>query len=317
VVFYGCDIAKKEFEVDGPDGRLSVNNEPASIRTWIKTTPKDAVIALESTGGYGLALAEIAHKSGRTVFVLAPRQIAAHRRSLGRRAQTDKMDATLIAEFIRANHDQLHPFQPWAEPWKGLRDTVRLRTRLARDRARIAMRMRAFGYSDRQTVKVTKGIKDLMQELDAKIKKQLNNVLESEAVSSPKGIGPLTAAASIAALKQIPFKDKDAFVAYIGLDLIVSDSGTQKGKRAISSWGDVTLRNLYYLAGKTAANTTEWQGYVAKLQRRGMKPIQIHCAIARRLARIVYSLFHTRELYDPLRIVPKPSDSPPMLALQA
>ncbi len=315
--FYGCDMSKDNFEVHGPDGRLEVKNEPLCIRAWLRAIPKDAVIALESTGGYGIALAELAHKSGRTVYLLAPRQIAAHRRSLGRRAKTDKMDARLIAEFIESNHQHLHPYEPWEEPWKTLRDTVRLRTRLAHDRARIALRMRAFGCSMREIAGVTKGLKQMMLKLDANIQAQLRTVPEAKAVGSPKGVGPLTAAASIAALKHVPFKDADAFVAYMGADLIVSDSGKFKGRRIISSWGDVTLRCLFYLAGKSAAHSPEWKSYVQKLEARGMKPIQIHCAVARRIARIVYHLYHSGEMYDPDKIPQKAQDARPKLASQA
>ena len=315
--FFGVDIAQDEFEVQGPKGIVTVKNDRRAIKDWVKTTTKGAVIALESTGGYGMALAEIAHQCARTVYVIAPRQIAAHRRSLGRRAKTDKMDARLIRDFIQSNHEKLHPFEPWAEPWKSLRDTVRLRTRLARDRARIALRMRSFVKSPKEVAAVTRGIQKYIRELDKNIQSQLAQVPESSAVSSPKGIGPLTAAASIAALKQVPFKDKDAFVAYMGLDLIVSDSGKHKSKRGISSWGDVTLRNLYYLAGKSAACRPEWQPYVQQLQARGMKPIQVHCALARKLARIVFALYHSGDQFEPERVHEAKPRAHPMLALQA
>jgi transposase len=310
-------MSSKEFEVSWNEERLVVKNEPLEIRAWLKTTPKDAVIALESTGSYGLALAELAHKMGRKVYVLAPRQIFAYRRSLGRRAKNDKIDAKLIAQFIEANHRQLHPFEPWAEPWKSLRNTVRLRTRLAMDRARVAIRMRAFGCKMREIAKVTRGIKDFMLKLDKEIQEQLRNIPETKAVCSPKGIGPLTGAAAIAALKQVPFQTHDAFVAYMGMDLIVSDSGKHKGLRTISSWGDMTLRTLFYMAGRTASQSSEWQPYITKLKERGMKPIQIHCAIARRLARIVFTLYHSGQLYDPALLDRKCKNAHPRLASQA
>lgn len=311
-------MAHEGFEALGPDTAVAVSNDRKAIREWVKTTPEDAVIALESTGGYGVALAEIAHRLGRKVYVLAPRQIVAHRRSLGRRAKNDRLDARLIRDFIQKNHELLQPFEPWAEPWKSLRSTVRLRTRLARDRARIALRMRAFATSPKEIAAVTRGIQKYVRQLDKKIEDQLKQVPETSAVRSPKGIGTLTAAASIAALKQIPFKDGNAFVAYMGLDLIVSDSGKHKGQRFLSSWGDETLRSLYYLAAKSAARRPEWQPYTQQLAARGMKPIQIHCALARRLARIVFALYHSGEHFQLERAFrsEKPH-APHTLALQA
>jgi transposase len=316
---YACDISKDSNDVFNLGSWSKFQNKPAGIKTWLKTVPKDAVIALESTGGYGLALAELAYKAGHTVYVLAPRQVAAYRRSLGRRVKSDKLDAKLIAEFVESNHSRLHPFEPWEEPWKTLRNLVRLRTRLAKDRARIALRMKAFDCSDRDIVKTTKGIKDKMLELDKQIRKQLDSLPESKALMSTKGIGPLTAAAAIAVFKQVPFKDKDAFVAYTGLDLRFSDSGTKKGNRVISSQGDVTLRQLLYLAGKAASATADWQPYVQELEKRRYAPIQIHCAVARKLARILFGIYNSGQSFDETKAFKTKAQvsAPHMLASQA
>jgi transposase len=318
VNLYAVDIAKADFQVEGPQGSTTVKNEGKDIRAWLKTTPKDAVIALESTGGYGMALAEIAHKSGRKVYVLAPRQIAAYRRALGRRAKTDRLDARLIRDFVFSNHERLHPFKPWDEPWKTLRDTVRLRNRLARDRARVSLRMRTFGVKASEIAMVLRGMDKYLRQLDKKIRDQLRDVKEAEAVSSPKGVGTLTAAAAIAALKQFPFKDGNAFVAHIGFDLVVNDSGKTKGRRSISSCGDATLRSLFFMAGRCAAGMPEWSDYVARLKARGMCPNQVHCAVARKLARIVFSLYHSGEMFDPAKAFSAASpNAPPRLASQA
>jgi len=320
VVFCGVDAASEFLDIEGLGSHERVLNEPRQVKEWVKSTPRDAVIAVESTGGYWRLLADLAYKSGRTVYLLSPRQVWAYRHSLGRRAKNDKMDARLIRDFIQSNHARLHPYEPWAEPWKTLRDTVRLRTRLARDRARIALRMRAFGMPPREIAKVTRGIKDQLIKLDKQIKAVIEELPEAKAVQSIKGIGPLTTAALIAVLKQIPLAHAAAFVAYIGLDLVICDSGKRTGKRRITSWGDVTLRSLFYLAGKSAARAPEWQPYVNKLKQRGMKPIQIHCALARRLARIAFALYHSGETFDLERFTKdhtqKEENAPSMLAMQ-
>lgn len=315
MLFFGIDVSQKSLDVHGEDGAAEIANERESIRKWLRAVPKESVIALESTGGYGMQLAELAHSFGMIVYVLAPRQIAAHRRSLGRRAKTDSLDAKLIFDFIKSNHQDLHPFKPWDEPWKSMRRLVRLRTRLAKDRARIALRMRALGCSAREIVTTTRSLKEKLKELDEQIAEYLKVIPETKAVSSPKGIGPLTAAAALATLKQVPFEDSDAFVAYMGMDLVVNESGKFKGKRSVSSWGDATLRSLFYIAGKSASSRPEWQHYVQRLKEGGMKPIQVHCALGRKLARIVFALYKSGELFDTKRI-PKEKTALPKLAFQ-
>src|ERR1044072_4447399 len=131
-------MASEAFEAQGPEQLVTVINAPRATREWVKSLPEDAVIALESTGGYGIALAEIAYRRGLKVYVLAPRQISSHRRSLARRAKNDRLDALLISGSISANHDKLHPYAAWVHPWKAVGNAVRSRGLLANDRARIA-----------------------------------------------------------------------------------------------------------------------------------------------------------------------------------
>ena len=58
-----------------------------------------------------------------------------------------------------------------------------------------------------------------------------------------EGIGPVTAAALTMAYKRGPFKDSDAFVAFIGMDVRVRDSGLKQGKRKLARVVFALLRN--------------------------------------------------------------------------
>ena len=72
----------------------------------------------------------------------------------------------------------------------------------------------AAGCSRSDILKSTKSLKDKLQELDQLIEAHLKELPESKAVMSPKGIGPQTAIATIAVLKQVPLKDANAFVVF-------------------------------------------------------------------------------------------------------
>src|SRR5829696_3047276 len=64
----------------------------------------------------------------------------------------------------------------------------------------------------------------------------------ARALATVPGIGPVTAAAVASCLHSKDFAHPDHFVAYIGLDVRVRDSGTRRGRRALSKQGDAELR---------------------------------------------------------------------------
>jgi transposase len=295
----GIDVAKDHLAIhfDGKD--LVVDNRAPAIRAWLKTLPKDAVLGLESTGGYGIDLAEIATKRGFVVFVLSPRQVANYRRSLGRRAKTDRLDARLIAEFVRAGAEQLRPYVPWQEPWKGLRRLVRMRATMVKHAAATRQSLRAHGATPAFVRRTLSSVQAAVDELERKIAGFLESHPEGKLLLSVKGVGPITAAASLAALKHVPFEHKDAFVAYIGNDLIVEESGTYRGKRRVSSWGDRTLRSLFVTAASSAARSHVWREYYDKQIAKGMSATAARCALARRLQRAVFGVYQSGRPFSP------------------
>lgn len=94
--------------------------------------PTDPVVGLEATGHYHLTLAEFLAGRGCTVVLLNPGQAAQFRRSEGRRAKTDRIDARSLARFLAVSMPDPVP-QP-DETLAGRRELTRFRTDLAHDR---------------------------------------------------------------------------------------------------------------------------------------------------------------------------------------
>jgi len=107
--FVGIDIGKNEFVV----AIAGVNGVKAFVNTaqgheacvsWLKDMrlePGTAHIGLEATGGYEFALWHHLHHAGHSVRQLPPAQVNAFARSLGGRAKTDAIDASMIARFVQ------------------------------------------------------------------------------------------------------------------------------------------------------------------------------------------------------------------------
>uniref|UniRef100_UPI00123B33B7 transposase n=1 Tax=Pseudomonas saliphila TaxID=2586906 RepID=UPI00123B33B7 len=114
-----------------------------------------------------------------------------------------------------------------------------------------------------------------------------------------EGIGDLTAMALANTFHRGPFKTSDAFIAFLGMDVRVRDSGKQKGRRKLTKKGDPELRRLLYNAAMAARKTQAWKGVYEAYIAQGLKPIQALVKLARKLARIAFALMQNQTTYQP------------------
>ena len=99
------------------------------------------------------------------------------------------------------------------------------------------------------------------------------------------------------AFKRGGYKNDNAFVAFIGMDVRVRDSGQKQGKRKLTKQGDPELRRLLYLAAMQAKRQPAWEGVYQRYIERGMAKVQALTI----LARVAFALLRTQSEYDPLR----------------
>ena len=111
-------------------------------------------------------------------------------------------------------------------------------------------------------------------------------------------------AAVTSCLESKQFSHPDQFVAYIGLDVQVSDSGNHRGHRRLTKHGDAELRRLLYncalasLRSRTKLFTAQYERELGK----GLSKTAALCVLARKLARICWSLHHHKTTFNPARV---------------
>ncbi len=141
--------------------------------------------------------------------------------------------------------------------------------------------------------------------LDAQIAAQAQtaNVSTVATLDAVPGIGPLTAVAVAACLHAKHFTHPDQFVAYIGLDVRVRQSGTRQGQQTLSRHGDAALRRLFYLAAQANLRTKDpanpFKLHYARERAKGLSSTAALNAVARKLARLSWSLVTHGASYDP------------------
>ena len=94
------------------------------------------------------------------------------------------------------------------------------------------------------------------------------------------------------------FKSRDAFIAFIGMDVRVRDSGKFRGQRKLTKKGDSEIRRLLYCAAMAAARTALFKPQYRLLRARGLSSTASYVVIARKLARLAFALLRRQAQFD-------------------
>lgn len=301
----GADVDSRFIELACHDTaeRACIDNNAAAIRAWLAAQPGPIELAVEATGRYHQQLVELAHEAGVTVFVLNPQWLHHYRRSVGQRAKTDRCDARLLARYLAHERSAL---RPWTPPPAGQREAWSLLKR----RAKLVQARHMLEQSFRDVPGVRREFRAMRQRLH-RLEQALERRLQACIVrlgwgpawrrcQTLHGLGPLSAAALVIAFHRGPFRSADAFVAFLGLDVRVRQSGRFVGQAKLTKQGDSEYRRLLHSAAMAAARG-DLRPYYQRLIARGKEPTQAHVAVARKLVRIAFSLLKNGTDYDPSR----------------
>ncbi|MEB3785843.1 transposase, partial [Pseudomonas paracarnis] len=95
------------------------------------------------------------------------------------------------------------------------------------------------------------------------------------------------------------FRNSDAFIAFLGMDLRVNKSGQKDGRRSLSKRGDSEARRLLHNAAMAASRTETWKAFYQAQRARGYSTTQALVILARKLARVVFALLKGQSEYQP------------------
>ncbi len=301
----GVDVAKASLSscIHGMAGRQELSNDEASIGSWLATLPSQAAIAVESTGRYHLKLVQMAHASGRRVFVLNARDVYFYAKALGTRGKTDRTDAKVIARYLAEHHDSLRLWEPGTAVQERLQELLRCRTGVTIKRMSLRQVMRDVAGLEAAVARLEREFDALLQQIDGQVADLLAQDSQlSEgcaALRTITGFGPQGSALLAALLSRVSFANADALVAYSGLDPRPDDSGAKTGRRRISKRGSPELRRQLYLAAFAASHSKALGPLYRSIKAKGFKPTQALVILARKLLRVAWAVWKTRKPFDP------------------
>jgi transposase len=238
----GIDVAKARLDVavrPGGEQWQAANSEEGIAGLVERLRPlAPAVIVLEASGGWELAVVAALAEAKLPVAVVNPRQVHDFAKAVGQLAKTDQLDAQVLARFGEAVRPEPRPL-PDAEA-QALTDV------LARRRQVVAMhtaeRQRLGTARPPVRARIEAHLAWLEQELadlDDDLRRRLRESPlwreRDELLQSVPGVGPVTATTLVADLPELGRLDHKRIAALVGLAPLARDSGTLRGKRLI--WG--------------------------------------------------------------------------------
>ena len=295
-LFVGVDVSQRTLETaieDQAHGSV-IANRSADIRAWLAQLPQRCCIGVESTGHYHQLLARHAHQAGHRVYVLNARDLSHYAQSLGRRAKTDRLDAQLIARYLAREHQDLHPYQ-CPTPRQGQIDELisRRHTAVVMQSA-LRQSFSAMKRKPRALARAQRSLQAVIEELDERLKQLIHQdpqlAVACQHLRGVVGFGALLSGTLAHALTRHRFDNADAFIAYIGYDPRVRDSGQHRGRRFLSKRGPAELRRLLYVAAMAACKSKLWHPFYQRYRARGLSSTAALVILARKLARIAFSI---------------------------
>ena len=296
----GIDVAKDTLAVYHWQAKCfaALPNEPASIRDYLCKLTGPVRLALEPTSHYHFATIDVALELGVEVYLVNPRQLAHYRQAIDLRHKTDPQDAWLLARFLEHEVNQLLPYRPRDRRAQLLWGLIIRRATVVRSQQRVCQSMQGMSFSVRGLMTQ---FKDVLLRLDRQIQtliRELGWLDDYHRCLSIPGIGPINAAALVAAYHRGAFSSQDAYVAYLGLDVRLRDSGKYRGKRKLTKQGEPELRRLLYCASGPARTHQRFADYFQKLVDKGLSRTAARVALSRKLARIAFALISREEHFD-------------------
>ena len=305
-VTVGIDVAKAQLDVAvQPTGTTWT---VARARGGLRRLPgqlealRPTRIVLEASGGYERAVVAALSAAGLPVVVVNPRQTRDFARAHGILAQTDRLDARVLARFAAAVRPPLRP-QPSAAV-QDLQLLSRRRRQLVADRAAEQQRRRHdrahldLGF-DPLAAALTAALAQVDRQLAALV--QAEPALRARAawLQSIPGIGPVTAAVLLAEVPELGTCSRQQVAALVGVAPFNRDSGAWRGRR--SCWGGrAQVRAALYMAALTATRVNPTlRACYQRLIAAGKPPKVALVACMRKLLVLCNALCKSQTTWDP------------------
>lgn len=300
----GVDVAKAGLVIRQSwlSSLVKLSNERKAIDRYLKALPGPVCVAVEATNIFHVLLVERAHALGHVVYVIDGLCLKRYRESIGGRAKTDASDAALLLRYLTHERADLRPWSPPPAGYATVQRLLRRRAVLVQAQTTLRQSLRCLPELKTSTRAMLAKMAHVQRLIEQRVQLALARhgwKADARRCEGIEGIGPVTGAALTLIFHRGAFKSADAYIAFIGMDVRVRESGTFSGRRKLTKKGDPELRRLLYMAAMTACRSGTWKSFYERATARGLSRIQALVALGRKLARIAFALLKGQSDYEP------------------
>ena len=298
--YVGIDVSKHWLDVGIRPARRAerLANDEAGIEAVVAQLGAVAPerIVLEASGGLELPLVAALAAAALPVVVVNPRQVRDFARATGRLAQTDALDAQVLAHFAEAVRPELRPL-PDAET-QALRDLVARRRQLVAMLVAERQRRRAARAAVRPAIEahiawLQQALAQLDDQLQTSVQLSPHWRAHDQLWRSVPGVGPQLARTLLAQLPELGQLDRRRIAALVGVAPYNRDSGQWRGSRSI--WGGrASVRAALYMSALVASrHNPVIRDFYQRLLARGKPKKSALTACMRKLLVILNAILKT------------------------
>lgn len=283
------------------------------LHTWIKKVQKKGVslwLVIEATGVYYENLAYFLADQQYNVSVLLPNKAKNYARSIELKTKTDEVDASILCRI--GLERALVNWKAPSATMKHLKSLTRELRSLRNITTKIKSRIHAYHHSykpDKDAIRRAKKQMAFYEKQITEIEAQIHQVVATDEVlkrkvdkiTCIKGIKLLTVITVLAETNCFALvENAKQLTSYAGLDVVMDQSGTRKGKTRISKKGNIRLRSALYMPAMSCRKSNDqFRAFYENIMTRNLSGKKGIIAIMRKMLILIYTLWKNDAEYDP------------------
>ncbi len=298
----GIDVSKDWLDIFDGHELAHIENKPKAILGFLHSLEKSTSISIESTNRYHELFVQQALALGHTIYLVDGFRLSRYRDAIGVRIKNDISDAKVLHRYLSSELPQLKPYQLPNKVVKRLTNLLQARAKLIQSKCRIQQSLGNIKELTQTCHALSSRIEHAIELIDKRLQKCVRGSEYDEdyrrCLGIP-GVGPTNATALVAYYHRGVFSKADTFIAFIGLDIRVRESGRFKGKRKVTKQGNPEIRRLLFNAARAGGKTKAWNSYYLSLRERGLSTTAATVAISRKIAKLAFALMRDQTEYQP------------------
>jgi transposase len=309
--YIGIDISKSTLDVyDGKKSYKFENNETGFKKTIaLLRDVQNVIFIFEPTGVYSYAITEFCSTKSIPVVMVGPKESRDYARSIKARSKTDKIDAKVLYKYKSQIEPNMVKVPVINKQAIKVQEMLNVYEGIQSSKQRFKNQIESISDSNKDLLRT---VNKIITTLDKEAMKVFNKIellllndkdirSSYDALLTIPAVGQKSALYLAIFFLKYPLANAKEITALTGLDPVMRDSGLYRGKQRISKQGGQQLRDLLYLPTLCAIQHNDRiKIFYTRLTSNAKTKKLAVIAAMRKLVLMAFSLFKSKDIYQPL-----------------